>query len=106
MSKKWIVAAALLAALALPVMARAHGGHTHKVLGTVLSVEGDHVTIKGTDGKTVVVMLSAKTTVTRGKARLDATAIKVGERLSVDAMQDKTMLMAQTVKLAVAQARK
>ena len=102
-----LIAVALTSALAGAHVAHAHEGHTHKVMGTVLSIQGEHVQVKTTDGKTVTIMLGPKTSVTRGKDKVAAAAIKVGERISVDAMmQDKTMLMAQTIKLAtVTQAR-
>jgi hypothetical protein len=107
MSRKFLVAAAVAVALLIPIAARAHGGHVHKVMGTVQSVQGDHVQIKTTDGKTVMVMLASKTTVTRGTTKLDRAAIAVGERVSIDYMQEKDMFMAQAVKLgAVTQAAK
>ena len=101
------VAAFVLAAiLLLPVAALAHEGHTHKVLGTVTSVQGQHVMIKTTAGKEMMVMLDTKTTVTRGATKLDASAVKVGERVSVDYMEEKGMMMAQAVKLGAASAKK
>jgi hypothetical protein len=47
-------------------------------------------------------MLDNKTIVTRGKDKLDATALKVGERISVDYMEKNKMMMAQAIKLATA----
>ena len=99
MKKHWMIALVMVAALALPIVARAHGGHLHKALGTIASVQGEHVTVKTTAGKTIVVMLDKKTTVTRGKDKLDATALKVGERVSVDYMEENKMMMAQAIKL-------
>jgi hypothetical protein len=104
MSRKWILGIALVGALAVPAVGWAHGGHTHKVMGTVSSVQGNHVEIRATDGKVVMVMLDQKTAITRGKAKLDATALKPGERVSVDYMQEKTMNMARAVKLGTAPA--
>lgn len=106
MRSRWLVVAALATVLVLPVAVRAHGGHTHKVMGTVSGVQGNHVEVKTTDGKTVTVMLGEKTKITRGKAKLDAAAVQVGERVSIDAMQEKEkdMMMAQTVKLGTAPA--
>jgi hypothetical protein len=72
----------------------------HKALGTVASINGEHVEIKTTDGKNLTVMLDKKTTVTRGKEKLDATALKVGERISVDYMEQNKMMMAQAIKLS------
>lgn len=93
---------AFLAALALslPASAWAHEGHVHKILGTVTKIDGQHITLKTTAGKTQVVMLGAKTTITRGTEKVEASAIAVGQRISVDAMQEKDMMMAQAVKLA------
>ena len=99
MKTNGIVALALAIALLLPVAALAHEGHVHKALGTVESINGEHVAIKTTDGKSLTVMLDKKTTVTRGKEKLDATALKVGERVSVDYMEQNKMMMAQAIKL-------
>ena len=104
MSRKWVLGVVLIAALALPAAGWAHGGHTHKVMGTVSSVQGDHLEIRATDGKVVMVMLDQNTAITRGKVKLDATALKPGERVSVDYMQEKTMNMAKAVKLGTAAA--
>ena len=100
MKTNWMVALALTAALALPVLAFAHEGHVHKALGTIATINGEHVEIKTTDGKNLTVMLDKKTTVTRGKEKLDATALKVGERISVDYMEQNKMMMAQAIKLS------
>ena len=53
------------------------------------SVQGNQVEVKTTDGKVVTVVFDAKTAVTRGKTKLDAAALKVGERVSVDYTQAK-----------------
>lgn len=102
--KKWMLGIGLVAVLMLPVAGWAHGGHTHKILGTVSSVQGDHVEVKGTDGKTVMVMLRDKTTITRGKTKLDATALKPGERVSIEATEENKMMMASSIKLGTATA--
>jgi len=92
--------AALVLSFTLSRVVQAHEGHTHKVMGTVSAINGEHVDVKQTDGKTVTVMLDKTTTITRGKEKLDATALKVGEKISVDAMQEKNMMMAHAIKLA------
>jgi hypothetical protein len=99
--RHWIVAVVLMAAFVFPAVALSHEGHMHKALGTISSMQGDHVEIKTTDGKTVIVMLDKKTTVTRGQEKLDATALKVGGRVSVDYMEQNKMMMAHAIKLAV-----
>lgn len=104
MSRRSMFAALLIMALAIPAAAWAHEGHTHNVLGTIESVTGDHVEVKGIDDKLVMVMLDAKTIITRGGTKLDAAALTVGERVSVDYMQEKNMNMAKTIKLGTAPA--
>ena len=98
--KKWMMVMIVCLSMLAPAVARAHEGHMHKAMGTVSAVEGQHVTVKTTDGKTVMVMLDKETAVTRGKEKLTADAIKVGERVSVDYMEEKKMMMAHAVKLA------
>jgi hypothetical protein len=102
MNRNWMVALVLTCVLIVPAAARAHEGHMHKALGTVASINGEHIEIKTTDGKALTVMLDKKTTVTRGKETLDATALKVGERISVDYMEQNKMNMAHAIKLATA----
>lgn len=75
MVRKLIVAGFIAGALAIPAVARAHTGHAHKVMGTVSSIEGNHVMVKTTDGKTVMVMLDAKTKITQGKTPLTSAAL-------------------------------
>ena len=103
MSRKWMAGLALMAALAVPAAGWAHTGHVHKTMGTVSAVRGNQVEIKTTDGKTVTIVLRENTTVTRGTAKLTAAAIRAGERVSVDYVEEKvreqTVMRAQAVKL-------
>jgi hypothetical protein len=99
MSKKWIIASVLAGALVLPVAARAHEGHAHKVMGTVASIDGTNVMVKTTDGKTIMVMLDAKTKITQGKNKVEPAALKVGDRVVAEGKEDKGMITAATVKL-------
>jgi phosphopantetheine adenylyltransferase len=99
MKKLIMVVVACITFLA-PAVARAHEGHLHNILGTVSSIDHPHVVVKTTDGKSVTVMLDKETKITRGKEKLDAASLKVGERVSVDYMEEKGMNMARAVKLA------
>jgi hypothetical protein len=101
--KTWIGAIVVMAALAIPASSLAHEGHTHKALGTIASVQGDKVEITTTDDKTVTLVLDKKTTVTRGKDKLDVTALKAGERVSVEWTETKKVLRAQSIKLGTTQ---
>src|SRR5712691_3979895 len=99
MYKKWIVATVLAGALVVPVVALAHEGHAHKVMGTVSSIDGANLTVKTTDGKTVMVMLDAKTKVTKGTTKIELGALKVGDRVVAEGPEEKKMIMATTVKI-------
>lgn len=104
MNRNWIVVVTLAAALVLPIGARAHEGHDHTVMGTVSSIDGKNLMVKTADGKTVMVMMDAKTKVTQGKAKLELSAIKIGDRVVAAGPEDKAMIMAETVKVGVAPA--
>jgi hypothetical protein len=98
--RNWIVGF-VIAALMLPAAAVAHEGHVHKALGTVATIESKQIIVKTTDGKMLTVLLDAKsTTITRGKLKLDASALKVGERVSVDYTEKNKVNTAKSIKLA------
>jgi hypothetical protein len=98
--KKWMIVLTMLTlAFAVPAVARAHEGHAHKVMGTVSSISGKNLMVKTTDGKTVMVMLDAKTKITQGKTKLEASAVKVGDRVVAEGPEQKEMIMATTLQL-------
>lgn len=99
---KWIAGVAVIAALAIPAVSWAHEGHSEKVMGTVSSVDGNHVMVKTTAGTTVMVMLDAKTKITRGKTTLKAADLKVGDRVVAQGPEEKEMIMATSVQLGAA----
>lgn len=104
MSRKLIASMALIAAVAVPAVSWAHGGHAHKVMGTITAVADNQLEVKGTDGKTVVIALDAKTVYRQGKAKTDAKILKVGERVVIEAEQAEgaKVMTAKTVQTAVA----
>jgi hypothetical protein len=101
MSRRMIVTAVLLGALAIPVVSRAHGGHTHKVMGTVSAVSPTQLEVKTTDGKTAIVSVNAKTVYQQGKAKVDLKTLKVGDRVVVEGTQANgaKAITAQTVQV-------
>lgn len=101
MNKNWIVVMALAGALLVPTVARAHE-NDKTVRGTVSSIDGNNLTVKTADGKNVMVMMDAKTKITKGTAKLTATALKVGDRVVASGPEDKAMIMAETVKVGAA----
>ena len=104
MSRKLIVGLALAAALAVPAAVLAHGTHVHKVVGTVAAVNGSQVTVKTTDGKTVTVVVNAKTRITQNKLKADATALKTGTRLVAEGLEAKGIVTATAVQVGAAPA--
>ena len=93
---------ALVVALAVPSFVLAHEGNAHKVMGTISSIAAPHVMVKTTDGKTVMVMLDAKTKITQGKAKLAADALKVGDRIVAEGPEEKEMIMATAIQVGTA----
>lgn len=91
MSKKWIVGAAIVVALAAPTALRAHGGHAHKIMGTVTAVHEKHVEIETKDGRKVTVALTEKTRILKGKAKASATDLEEGALVVVEAEGEKQM---------------
>ena len=106
MSKRtWIIALAIVAALALPKAGWAHDGHEHKkVMGTVTAIDGQHLDVKTTDGKTVSVMLNDKTTYMHGKMKMaDGKMLKAGDRVVIEVEGEGKMMTAKSVQMGVAE---
>ena len=99
MNKHWFAVVALVGALLIPAVARAHE-HDKTVMGTVSSVDGKNLMVKTADGKSVMVMMDAKTKITKGKMKLEVAGVKVGDRVVASGPEDKAMIMAETVKVA------
>ncbi len=85
-----------------PAVLAAHEGHAHKVMGTVSSISGKNLMVKTTDGKTVMVMLDDKTKVTSGKNTVDASTLKVGDRVVAEGPEEHEMISATSVKVGAA----
>jgi hypothetical protein len=106
MKKSCLVVMVIVAWLGVPAITLAHGGHLHKALGTIAGMQGEHVNVTTRDGKSLTVMLDKKTTITRGKDRLDAAALKVGERVSIEYVEEKKTMIARAIKLGTTTATK
>ena len=92
MTKRWMLGAVLAAMLLVPVAARAHEGHAHKVMGTVTARTANQFEMKTPEGKVVTVTLNPKTTFARGKQKVDGADVKVGERVVVVVASEKEMI--------------
>jgi hypothetical protein len=79
----------------------AHEGHDHKIMGTVTMAAADHVMLKDTDGKDVMIKV-AKDTKVKSRPALKVAEIKPGTRVVITATQaaDKSF-MAKTIEVGV-----
>jgi len=91
------LAAFLLAA----AFAFAHGNLEH-ITGTVAKVSPDSVTVTTATGKTVDVLLDAKTTYSKADQTIQKTAIQVGDRVVIHAEKEDGKLIAHTVAVGIA----
>ena len=95
----------LAALLACASVALAHEGHLHKVMETVVAADAAKLDVKGTDGKTLSLVVDAATKVARGTTVIKSADLKAGERVVAAYMPMKgpdgaEMLMAKDVKAA------
>jgi hypothetical protein len=95
----------VVAILTCASVALAHEGHLHKVMGTVVSADSGKVDVKGTDGKTLSLVVDGSTKVVRGTTVIKSADLKVGERIVASYMPMKgpngaEMLMAKDLKAA------
>ena len=104
MTRRTLLAAFALAGVSV-VPTLAHEGHDHKVLGTVSEITATHLTVRAAeDGAVSVIAFATTTKVTRGKSKLAATDIKVGDRVVVNIGSGKAPLTAKAVELGGAPA--
>ena len=108
--KKVLLLTFVLAVASVP-LTFAHEGHGQKIMGTVSSIHDTQLEVKGTNGKTSMIVLDEKTKVLKGKAAMKRTDLKEGDRVVVTAMpmkgaDGKTMLMAEQVSLGAAPSAK
>jgi hypothetical protein len=94
MIQRFLATVLALAVLALGSGARliAHEGHWHKVMGTVTVAAADHVMLRDTDGKDVIVKVTKDTKV-KAKPAVKVQDIKAGSRIVVTAIEEKDKSM-------------
>jgi len=81
-----VVCVALVAPAGSIVLA--HGGHDHKIMGTVTAAAANQVVVKEKDGKTVTIQVTPETRI-KATPALKAAQIKPGTRVVVTAEQAK-----------------
>lgn len=81
--KTVLVALALVASLSAASLA-AHPGHDHKIMGTIVSIDGSKVVMKATDGKERTFEITPTTKLINGKTKGSADDLKAGMRIVVN----------------------
>jgi hypothetical protein len=90
----------IINALLCTGLALAHGGFDH-VMGTIVKVEGNTMTVKTAKGD-VAVKLDAKTELTKGTEKASSEALLPGTRVVVDIPEHSKDGVAHSVKIGVA----
>jgi hypothetical protein len=91
-----------MALLALTVRSvRAHEGHTHTVMGTVMGRDAQSVQVKTPGGETLSIAVTDKTTVVRGKKKASIAEVLKGSRVVVDIGNGEDPLIANEIRLGV-----
>jgi hypothetical protein len=103
MKKIAIIAVLFALVTMIPVVSSAHE-NDKTVMGNITKVDGTNLMVKGADGKEIMVMMDAKTKITQGAKKLDAKALKVGDRVVASGPESQGMISAETVKLGAAPA--
>lgn len=80
-----------------------HGDYTH-LAGTVTAINGDHMSIKDTAGKPIILMTHKGTKYSKDGKTATSKDLKVGVRVVIDAKMDAAMKMykADEIKIGVA----
>lgn len=97
----------LLASLLLSAAVAAHGGHSH-IVGTIKTIDGDHLTIQTIQGKDVMIMINHETKFVRKNAKASREDLKVGARVAVEAgskKEMKDMLVATKIRFGASEAK-
>ena len=93
---------ALSLALAAPLVALAHPGHEHKVMGTISAVDGKHITVKTADGKDVGFEITDVTKFVRSKGKGTVSDLRAGLRIVASMAEGAEPLKATQVQYTAA----
>src|SRR5438105_4168430 len=69
--------------LAFSMTLYAHGGKSHDVLGTITTIDDDHVVVKATDGHEVTIHITKDTKFSKGSKSASRNDLKAGTRVVV-----------------------
>ena len=101
MSRQLTIGILVLVALVAPARLRAHEGHTHTIMGTVMGRDARVVQVKTPGGETLSIAITDKTTVVRGKQKAAIADVQKGTRVVVDIGNGEDPLIANEIRLGV-----
>ncbi len=70
----------LIVGLVFPLQVMAHGGHVHRVMGTVTAIDSDRIEVETMDGERLSAHLSDDTKYFKGDVPATAADLQVGIR--------------------------
>lgn len=104
MSRQLTIGIFLLLALVAPARLRAHAGHSHTIMGTVVSRDVKALEVKTPSGEVLSIAITAETAVLRGKQKAAVTDVTKGIRVVVDIGDGEDPLIAHEIRLGAARA--
>ena len=90
---------AVITVFCLHTLAFAHGDKPH-VMGTVAAVDAQHMVVQTKKGKTLSILLNKATQYRKGEAAATGAALKVGDRVVVEATGEGDTLTASEIRFA------
>ena len=102
-SKTVLLGAAIIVALMVRP-ARAHEGHIHTIMGTVMGRDAHSLQVKTPGGEVLSIAITDKTTVVRGKQKAAIADLQKGSRVVVEIGNGEDPLIAGQIRLGPAQA--
>ena len=97
-----LVVLILALGLLAPIVAAAHPGHDHKLMGTISSIDKNKVVMKTTEGKDMTFEVTPTTTFKAGSKRGSQTDLKAGMRVVVNVGDGVEPLKAKEVQYSAA----
>ena len=97
-----VVLMAPLVLLLAAATARAHDGHDHIIMGTVIAFDVKHVDVRTPSGEVLSIAVTDKTTTTRNKKKIAFTEVHVGRRVVVNIGNGEDPLIARDIQVGVA----
>ncbi|WP_263417732.1 DUF5666 domain-containing protein [Terriglobus albidus] len=92
---------ALVVVVLFAGLAYAHEGMQH-VMGTVVAITENSLTVKATNGTTQMVVLNSQTKYAKGTSVIAQKDVKVGDHVVVHAAKKRDQLIAAEIKLGTA----